>query len=251
MTLRHRALPDGVNTASRDGGPRRGRLRHRGRLYMASLPAANREYRLRELKMSGRSPLQARASTRSNSRRQCLPGPSLSSPRSGRPLRLIVRISAPGDGADRRLEASHYDLMEAREVRPQTCAAHGLVPDQPLRREGRRLGARRPAASPGMGGVGGGGGSPAVGNSHGDQEEVDGETRPCRKVATVPRGALRLVYPRGSLALARRNPELAELFARADGETRGAARTMGPDAAARSALEFLRRLTESLGLVEL
>ena len=39
------------------------------------------------------------------------------------------------------------------------------------------------------------------------------------------------------------------LFARADGETE-ALPDKGPDAAARSALEFLRRLTESLGLVE-
>ena len=43
--------------------------------------------------------------------------------------------------------------------------------------------------------------------------------------------------------------ELAEMFARADGETE-ALPDKGPDAAARSALEFLRRLTESLGLVE-
>ncbi len=39
------------------------------------------------------------------------------------------------------------------------------------------------------------------------------------------------------------------MFARADGETE-ALPDKGPDAAARSALEFLRRLTESLWLVE-
>lgn len=39
------------------------------------------------------------------------------------------------------------------------------------------------------------------------------------------------------------------MFARADGETE-ALPDKGPDAAARSALEFLRRLTESLGLAE-
>ena len=43
-------------------------------------------------------------------------------------------------------------------------------------------------------------------------------------------------------------PELAEVFTRADGETE-ALSDKGTDAAARSALEFLRRLTESLELV--
>ena len=63
--------------------------------YMASLTAANREYRLRELKMSGRTPT-ARASTRSTPA-TCLPGPSLSSPRSAPSSTSCA--SAPGDGA--------------------------------------------------------------------------------------------------------------------------------------------------------
>ncbi len=42
--------------------------------------------------------------------------------------------------------------------------------------------------------------------------------------------------------------ELAEVFTRADGEAE-ALSDKGTDAAARSALEFLRRLTESLELV--
>ena len=92
---------------------------------------------------------------------------------------------------------------QAREVRPQLRRAR-LVPDQLLRREGRR---------PGLG--------------------VQ------RRLGLVPEGSSR----------SRAASELAEMFARADGETE-ALPDKGPDAAARSALEFLRRLTESLGLVE-
>lgn len=67
------------------------------------------------------------------------------------------------------------------------------------------------------------------------------------KVATVLVAHSGLV-PEGS-SRSRAASELAEMFARADGETE-ALPDKGPDAAARSALEFLRRLTESLGLVE-
>ena len=66
-----------------------------------------------------------------------------------------------------------------------------------------------------------------------------------QEVATVL--VARLV-PEGS-SRSRAASELAEMFARADGEPE-ALPDKGPDAAARSALEFLRRLTESLGLVE-
>ena len=55
----------------------------------------------------------------------------------------------------------------------------------------------------------------------------------------VPEGASR----------SRAASELAEVFAWADGGTETLP-SRGPDAAARSALDFLRRLTESLGLVE-
>ncbi|MFR2032269.1 MAG: hypothetical protein ACLS3M_13360 [Collinsella sp.] len=61
------------------------------------------------------------------------------------------------------------------------------------------------------------------------------------------RGALR--HGTEGSSRSRAASELAEMFARADGETE-ALPDKGPDAAARSALEFLRRLTESLGLVE-
>lgn len=68
-----------------------------------------------------------------------------------------------------------------------------------------------------------------------------------QEVATVLVAHSGLV-PEGS-SRSRAASELAEMFARADGETE-ALPDKGPDAAARSALEFLRRLTESLGLVE-
>lgn len=55
----------------------------------------------------------------------------------------------------------------------------------------------------------------------------------------VPEGASR----------SRAASELADVFARADDETK-ALPGKGPDAAARSALKFLRRLTESLGLLQ-
>lgn len=68
-----------------------------------------------------------------------------------------------------------------------------------------------------------------------------------QEVATVLVAHSGLV-PEGS-SRSRAASELSEMFARADGETE-ALPDKGPDAAARSALEFLRRLTESLGLVE-
>ena len=68
-----------------------------------------------------------------------------------------------------------------------------------------------------------------------------------QEVATVLVAHSGLV-PEGS-SRSRAASELAEMFARADGGTE-ALPDKGPDAAARSALEFLRRLTESLGLVE-
>ena len=67
--------------------------------YMASLTTANREYRLRELYVArgwGPAPPPARASTRSTPA-TCLPGPSLSSPRSAPSSTSCA--SAPGDGA--------------------------------------------------------------------------------------------------------------------------------------------------------
>lgn len=63
--------------------------------YMASLTTANREYRLRELKMSGRSPYSSSLYAKYSG--DCLPGPSLSSPRSAPSSTSCA--SAPGDGA--------------------------------------------------------------------------------------------------------------------------------------------------------
>ena len=64
--------------------------------YMASLTAANREYRLRELKTERPQPLQLEP-LREVLPATCLPGPSLSSPRSAPSSTSCA--SAPGDGA--------------------------------------------------------------------------------------------------------------------------------------------------------
>lgn len=87
--------------------------------YMASLTTANREYRLRELKMSGRSPYSS----------------SLYAKYSGdMPAWVFLELTSFGTlidfvrfyarrWDDRRLEASHYDLKRVKSVR--NCAAHG------------------------------------------------------------------------------------------------------------------------------
>lgn len=135
--------------------------------YMASLTTANREYRLREFKMSGRSPYSSSLYAKYSGD---MPAWAFLELTSFGTLIDFVRFCARRWG-DRRLEASHYDLKRVKSVR--NCAAHGSC----------------------------------------------------------------LINC------------FAEMFARADGETE-ALPDKGPDAAARSALEFLRRLTESLGLVE-
>ena len=86
--------------------------------YMASLTTANREYRLRELKMSGRSPT-ARASTKYSGD---MPAWAFLELTSFGTLIDFVRFCARRWG-DRRLEASHYDLKRVKSVR--NCAAHG------------------------------------------------------------------------------------------------------------------------------
>ena len=167
--------------------------------YMASLTTANREYRLRELKMSGRSPYSSSLYTKYSGD---MPAWAFLELTSFGTLIDFVRFCARRWG-DRRLEASHYDLKRVKSVR------NGILADVARRKW--------------------------MGNTA------------MQEVATVLVAHSGLV-PEGS-SRSRAASELAEMFARADGETE-ALPDKGPDAAARSALEFLRRLTESLGLVE-
>ena len=143
----------------------------------------------------------------------------------------FVRFCARRWG-DRRFEASHYDLKRVKSVR--NCAAHGSC----LINCFAERGAARGSASSGVSRR-----VAAVGIPKATRRKWMGNTA-MQEVATGARGALRL-GTRGLLALARRI-RAREMFARADGETE-ALPDKGPDAAARSALEFLRRLTESLG----
>ena len=181
--------------------------------YMASLTTANREYRLRELKMSGRSPYSSSLYAKYSGD---MPAWAFLELTSFGTLIDFVRFCARR-WVDRRLEASHYDLKRVKSVR--NCAAHGSCLINCFAERGAAKATRRKW----------------MGNTA------------MQEVATVLVAHSGLV-PEGS-SRSRAASELAEMFARADGETE-ALPDKGPDAAARSALEFLRRLTESLGLVE-
>ena len=185
--------------------------------YMASLTTANREYRLRELKMSGRSPYSSSLYAKYSGD---MPAWAFLELTSFGTLIDFVRFCARRWG-DRRLEASHYDLKRVKSVR--NCAAHGSCLINCFAERGA-----------------------AVGIPKATRRKWMGNTA-MQEVATVLVAHSGLV-PEGS-SRSRAASELAEMFARADGETE-ALPDKGPDAAARSALEFLRRLTESLGLVE-
>lgn len=86
---------------------------------MASLTTANREYRLRELKMSGRSPYSSSLYAKYSGD---MPAWAFLELTSFGTLIDFVRFCARRWG-DRRLEASHYDLKRVKSVR--NCAAHG------------------------------------------------------------------------------------------------------------------------------
>lgn len=199
--------------------------------YMASLTAANREYRLRELKMSGRSPYSSSLYAKYSGD---MPAWAFLELASFGTLIDFVRFCARRWG-DRRLEASHYDLKRVKSVR--NCAAHGSC----LINCFAERGAARGSASSGVSRR-----VAAVGIPKATRRKWMGNTA-MQEVATVLVAHSGLV-PEGS-SRSRAASELAEMFARADGGTE-ALPDKGPDAAARSALEFLRRLTESLGLVE-
>lgn len=155
--------------------------------YMASLTTANREYRLRELKMSGRSPYSSSLYAKYSGD---MPAWAFLELTSFGTLIDFVRFCARRWG-DRRLEASHYDLKRVKSVR--NCAAHGSC----LINCFAERGAARGSASSGRLPKG-----RRRGNSQGDQEEVDGEYGHAGGRDRA-RGALRL-GTRGLLALARR-----------------------------------------------
>ena len=155
--------------------------------YMASLTTANREYRLRELKMSGRSPYSSSLYAKYSGD---MPAWAFLELTSFGTLIDFVRFCARRWG-DRRFEASHYDLKRVKSVR--NCAAHGSC----LINCFAERGAARGSASSGVSRR-----VAAVGNSQGDQEEVDGEYGHAGGRDRA-RGALRL-GTRGLLALARR-----------------------------------------------
>lgn len=109
--------------------------------YMASLTTANREYRLRELKMSGRSPYSSNLYAKYSGD---MPAWAFLELTSFGTLIDFVRFCARR-WDDRRLEASHYDLKRVKSVR--NCAAHGSCLINCFAERGA-AGARRPAVSP-------------------------------------------------------------------------------------------------------
>ena len=196
---RHRAFPEG-DTASRDGGPWRGRLRHRGRLHGIAYhckqgvpPARAQDERPQPLQLE---PL------REVLRRHACPGlPELTSFGT---LIDFVRFCAERWG-DRRLEASHYDLKRVKSVR--NCAAHGSC----LINCFAERGAARGSASSGVSRR-----VAAVGIPKATERKWMGNTA-MQEVATVLVAHSGLV-PEGS-SRSRAASELAEMFAGADGET--------------------------------
>ena len=146
----------------------------------------------------------------------------------------FVRFCAERWG-DRRLKAAHYDLKRVKSVR--NCAAHGSC----LVNCFAERGAARSSASSGVSQV-----VAAAGIPRATRRKWMGNTA-MQEVATALVAHSSLV-PEGA-SRSRAASELAEVLGRAGGGSE-ALPDKGPDAAARSALEFLRRLTESLGLVE-
>ena len=138
----------------------------------------------------------------------------------------FVRFCARRWG-DRRLGPPHYDLKRVKSVR--NCAAHGsCLIDCFAERGAAGLGVQRrlPKVA-------------AVGIPKATRRKWMGNTAMQEEVATVLVAHSGL-YPGAPRARAR-HPKTAEMFARADGETE-ALPDKGPDAAARSALEFLRKV---------
>ena len=101
---------------------------------MASLTTANREYRLRELKMSGRSPYSSSLYAKYSGD---MPAWAFLELTSFGTLIDFVRFCARRWG-DRRFEASHYDLKRVKSVR--NCAAHGSCLINCFAERGRRPG---------------------------------------------------------------------------------------------------------------
>lgn len=169
--------------------------------YMASLTTANREYRLRELKMSGRSPYSSSLYAKYSGD---MPAWAFLELTSFGTLIDFVRFCARRWG-DRRLEASHYDLKRVKSVR--NCAAHGSC----LINCFAERGAARGSASSGVSQR-----VAAVGIPKATRRKWMGNTA-MQEVATVLVAHSGLV-PEGS-SRSRAASELAEMFARADGET--------------------------------
>ncbi len=199
--------------------------------YMASLSATNREYRLRELKMSGRSPYSSGLYAKYS---DDMPTWAFLELTSFGTLIDFVRFCA-GRWGDRRLVAVHYDLKRVKSVR--NCAAHGSC----LINCFAERGTARGSASNGVSRM-----VAATGIPKATRKKWMGNTA-MQEVATVLVAHSDLV-PCGA-SRSRAASELIEVFARADIGTE-VLPDKGPDATARSVLEFLRRLKESLELVE-
>lgn len=199
--------------------------------YMDSLSDANREYRLRELKMSGHSPYSTGLYAKYS---DDMPVWAFLELTSFGTLIDFVRFCAERWG-NKCLETAHYDLKRVKSVR--NCAAHGscLINCFAERR------AARASASKGVSRT-----VAAAGIPKATRRKWMGNTA-MQEAVTVLVVHSNLVSEGASRS--RAVSEIAEVFARVDGATE-ALPDKGPDAAARSALEFLRRLTESLGLIK-
>ena len=199
--------------------------------YMPSLSPANREYRLRELKMSGRSPYSSGLYTKYS---DDMPIWAFFELTSFGTLIDFVHFCARR-WSDRCLETAHYDLKRVKSVR--NCAAHGSCLINCFAERNTARGSASNGVSQTVA---------AAGIPKATRRKWMGNTA-MQEVATVLIVYANLV-PKGA-SRSRAASELAEVFIRADDGTETLP-SRGPDAAAHSALEFLRRLTESLGLVE-
>ena len=199
--------------------------------YMTSLSITNREYRLHELKMSGRSPYSSDLYARYADN---MPTWTFLELTSFGTLIDFVKFCAARWG-NKHLEATHYDLKRVKSVR--NCAAHGSCLLNCFAVRGGARGSasnnvsRRVAAS----------GVPKA-----TRRKWMGNTA-MQEVTTVIVVYSDLV-PEGT-SRSQTASELVDVFSRID-DSDAVLPDKGPDAVARSALGFLHRLTESLKLVE-
>ncbi|NLH91850.1 MAG: Abi family protein [Atopobium sp.] len=199
--------------------------------YMRSLSDANREYRLRELRMSGRSPFSAGIYGKYSDDLPAWAFFELTS--FGTLIDFVRYCSSRWD--DRRLRSAHYDLKGVKSVR--NCAAHGSCISNSFSERGA---SKASVTSSVVRAVSGAGLSKAT------RSKWMGCTA-MQQVATTLVVYAREVPPGGSRA--RSEAGLGELIGTVCGSG-SPLPSNGPDSTAWAAFRFIGSLSESLGLLE-